>query len=45
MDDILVSEDAAALHRTAKITSVETIPQQDSAEKAFNKLARTFVKS
>jgi len=22
---------------------VETIPQQDSAERAFNKLARTFV--
>ena len=37
----------AAIHNAtivavARLTRVETIPQQDSAERALNKLARTF---
>ena len=43
----MLSAQMAAIHMATmrlvrQITQVETLPQQDSAERALNKLARTF---
>ena len=37
-----ISENASGLAFARRLANVETIPQQDSAERALNKLARTF---
>ncbi len=43
----MLASQMAAVHMATmtfarRLANVETIPQQDSAERAFNKLARTF---
>ncbi len=45
--EAMLAAQMAAVHMAAmtfarRLANVETIPQQDSAERAFNKLARTF---
>jgi hypothetical protein len=45
--EAMLAAQMAAVHRATltfarRLNHVETIPQQDSAERAFNKLARTF---
>jgi hypothetical protein len=45
--EAMLAAQIAAIHMATmtfarRLNNVETIPQQDSAEKAFNKLARTF---
>jgi hypothetical protein len=45
--EAMIAAQMAAVHTAAmtfarRLSHVETIPQQDSAERAFNKLARTF---
>ncbi len=39
---VFLSESATLLRDFETVAHVENIPQQDSAERAFNKLARTF---
>jgi hypothetical protein len=46
--ETMLAAQMAAIHNaimtfTRRLASVESIPQQDSAERALNKLARTFV--
>ncbi len=46
--EVMLAAQMAAVHSATmtfarRLAHVETIPQQDSAERAFNKLARTFV--
>ena len=45
--EVMLASQMAAIHMATmtcarRLANVETIPQQDSAERAFNKLARTF---
>jgi len=45
--EAMLATQMAAVHMATmtfakRLANVETIPQQDSAEKAFNKLSRTF---
>src|SRR5258705_965532 len=46
--EAMLAAQMAGIHKTImtftrRLSNVETIPQQDSAERALNKLARTFV--